>query len=61
MGVATFVDPPDSFDEALRLSDELMYSVKRGAKDGLAQQTFSYLVASPPVLPPSSRNSDQNA
>jgi diguanylate cyclase (GGDEF)-like protein len=40
MGAATFVTPPRSVDEMLRLSDELMYEAKRSGKGAMRVATF---------------------
>jgi diguanylate cyclase (GGDEF)-like protein len=40
VGSVTFERPPDSVDEVVRLSDELMYSVKTSGKNRLATRTI---------------------
>lgn len=40
IGAATFLQPPAAFGEALKCADELMYSIKKGAKDAVIQRDF---------------------
>ena len=40
IGAATFAQPPETFAEAVKQADELMYTVKNAAKDSVAQRTF---------------------
>jgi diguanylate cyclase (GGDEF)-like protein len=40
IGAVTFVVPPPTADEAIRLADELMYSVKRADKNGIKYLTY---------------------
>jgi PleD family two-component response regulator len=35
MGVVTYLDPPDTTDELIRIADDLMYSVKESGRDGV--------------------------
>ena len=40
IGAATFAQPPETFAEAMKRADELMYTVKNATKDSIAQKTF---------------------
>ena len=40
MGVVTFIFPPNSADEAMNMSDELMYSVKNSGKNNISYMTY---------------------
>ncbi len=40
VGVVTFLSPPDSVDDVMRLADEAMYSAKRGGRNMIKQSTF---------------------
>lgn len=40
IGIATFINPPNSFEEALKTADNLMYSVKNTSKNGVLQKDF---------------------
>jgi diguanylate cyclase (GGDEF)-like protein len=41
IGIATFLDPPDTPDELLKQADELMYTAKHARKGSIQQQVFS--------------------
>ena len=41
IGVATFIEPPNSVDEIVKKADELMYSVKNKGKNSIAYEIFS--------------------
>jgi PleD family two-component response regulator len=36
IGAATFLDPPDSLDEIIRMADETMYAIKAHGKDNVS-------------------------
>ena len=40
VGVVTFLSPPDSVDDVMRIADEAMYSAKRGGRNMIRQNTF---------------------
>jgi len=40
IGAVTFLDAPQSVDEAIKRADDLMYSVKRSGKNGLAHAMY---------------------
>jgi len=40
IGVVTFITPPDGPDEAIRISDQLMYLVKSSGKNSVVHQVF---------------------
>jgi PleD family two-component response regulator len=40
IGVMTFNSPPDSADEALNITDKLMYSVKNHGKNNISYATL---------------------
>jgi PleD family two-component response regulator len=40
MGVATFIRPPSSVDEMLKLSDDLMVAAKRKGKNTIQFEVF---------------------
>jgi PleD family two-component response regulator len=42
IGVVTFASPPQSADEIIRLADDLMYAVKKGGRNGVMFQVYSY-------------------
>jgi diguanylate cyclase (GGDEF)-like protein len=41
IGCVTFVDPPDAVDSAIRLADELMYTVKRAGKNSVRHTAWA--------------------
>jgi len=41
IGVLTCIDAPHTTDEAIRIVDDLMYSVKRGSKNGIKYATYT--------------------
>ena len=41
IGVLTCIDAPQATDEAIRLVDDLMYSVKRASKNGIKYATYT--------------------
>ena len=41
IGVLTCIDAPHSTDETIRIVDDLMYSVKRGSKNGIKYATYT--------------------
>lgn len=40
IGVVTFMSPPSTVDETLRISDQLMYSAKNNGKNGIRYEVF---------------------
>jgi len=40
IGVVTFTRPPSTVDEALRISDQLMYTAKNSGKNGIQYEVF---------------------
>ena len=40
IGVVTFMNPPSTVDETLRISDQLMYSVKNNGKNSIRYEVF---------------------
>jgi diguanylate cyclase (GGDEF)-like protein len=40
IGVATFNEPPQNFESALSLADQLMYEIKSGNKNGVAHREY---------------------
>lgn len=42
VGVATFYTAPESFEEVLHFSDQLMYQIKRNGKDGVLQRDVGH-------------------
>jgi diguanylate cyclase (GGDEF)-like protein len=41
IGVATFIDPPASIDEMIRIVDRIMYTAKSGGRNRVRYETFS--------------------
>jgi len=44
MGVATFIRPPSSVDEMLKISDDLMYAAKKNGKNTIQFEVFGKMV-----------------
>jgi len=40
IGVVTFITPPDNVKEAIKASDQLMYSVKSNGKNSITHEVF---------------------
>jgi diguanylate cyclase (GGDEF)-like protein len=43
VGACTFLRPPETLEQALKLSDDLMYEAKRGGKDAVSHRVFDGL------------------
>jgi diguanylate cyclase (GGDEF)-like protein len=50
IGVVTFITPPESVDELLKVADRAMYSAKAAGKNRIAIQTYGDGTSTPPSL-----------
>jgi diguanylate cyclase (GGDEF)-like protein len=58
VGVATFIQPPDSAEQAIKAADHLMYGVKNSGKNAVAYRSFDSTGA---ALPPASAVTDTHS